>query len=178
MHIRPLLPRDWEDVAAITREAIGLNVLDQELLTWQTWDERFLPDQRLVAASREGRITGWAALELVSQRPSWSGVGAVSIYVSAGFRGQGFGSRLLAGLVASSEEAGYWTIQAHVLPHNTAALHLLADYGFEVVGTRQRICRAGDAWHDAVLLDRRSQVVSPGVRPESDPTTQEIPEAS
>ncbi|MDR2380401.1 MAG: hypothetical protein LBE08_04380, partial [Bifidobacteriaceae bacterium] len=73
MHIRPLLPTDWDDVAEIAREATGFNALDEELASWQAWDERFVPGQRLVAASREGRIAGWAALERVSSRPSWYG---------------------------------------------------------------------------------------------------------
>ncbi|MDR2348550.1 MAG: GNAT family N-acetyltransferase [Bifidobacteriaceae bacterium] len=174
MHIRPLLPSDWEDVAAIAREATAFSAFDEELVAWRAWDTRFIPGQRLVAASREGRIAGWTALEPVSSRPSWSGVAAVSIYVAAAFRGQGFGSRLLGGIVASAEEAGIWTLQAHVLPQNTAALHLLQDFGFARVGSRQRLFQVDDAWQDAILLDRRSPVVFA----DSTPVTQEIPEAS
>jgi phosphinothricin acetyltransferase len=174
MHIRPLLPRDWDDVSAIAQEATAFNALDDELSTWEAWDARFIPGQRLVAASREGRISGWAALESVSSRPSWEGVAAVSIYVAAAYRGQGFGSRLMAGLVTASEDAGYWTLQAHVLPQNTAAMHLLQDHGFAPVGTRHRLFQVGGAWQDAILLDRRSPVIEP----DTAPVTQEIPEAS
>jgi phosphinothricin acetyltransferase len=174
MHIRPLLSGDWDDVSAIAQEATAFNAFDEELGSWESWDSRFIPGQRLVSASREGRITGWAALEAVGSRPSWSGVGAVSIYVAAAYRGQGFGSRLLAGLITASEDAGFWTLQAHVLPQNTAALHLLQDYGFAMVGTRHRLFQVGGAWQDAILLDRRSPVVFP----DSAPVTQEIPEAS
>ncbi|MDR2252319.1 MAG: GNAT family N-acetyltransferase [Bifidobacteriaceae bacterium] len=174
MHIRPLLPGDWDDIFEIAGEAVGLGALDDELTTWDSWNARFIPGQRLVAASREGRIAGWAALERVSSRPSWSGVAAVSVYVAASFRGQGFGSRLLGGLVAASEETAYWTLQAHVLPHNAAALRLLEHFGFARVGVRRRVFQTDGVWQDAILLDRRSAVVFP----EATPTPQEIPEAS
>jgi phosphinothricin acetyltransferase len=174
MHIRPLLPSDWDDVSEIASEATAFNALDEELAIWEAWDQRFIPGQRLVAASRQGRITGWAALEPVSTRPSWSGVAAVSVYIAAAFRGQGFGTRLLSGIVSSSEEAGYWTLQAHIPSQNTAALRLLGQHGFERVGLRRRLFQVGGAWQDAVLLDRRSPIVSA----DPAPVTQEIPEAS
>ncbi|MDR2453629.1 MAG: GNAT family N-acetyltransferase [Bifidobacteriaceae bacterium] len=174
MHIRPLLPSDWDYVSQITKEATSLSALDDELATWEAWNARFMAGQRLVAANREGRITGWAALEPVSARPSWTGVAAVSVHVSAPYRGQGFGSRLLEGIVAASEEAGLWTLQAHILPQNAPARHLLEDFGFEVVGTRRRLFQVEGAWQDAILLDRRSQAVFP----DAAPVTQEIPEAS
>jgi phosphinothricin acetyltransferase len=173
MHIRPLLASDWDDISAITREAAGLSAFDEELDSWPGWDSRFL-SQRLVAASREGRITGWAALEPVSSRPSWAGVAQVSVYVAAAFRGQGFGTRLLSGLIAYSEDAGLWTLQAHVLAQNTAALRLLKDHDFEEVGLRHRLLRVDGIWQDAILMDRRSALVYP----DSEPITQEIPEAS
>ncbi|MDR1388126.1 MAG: GNAT family N-acetyltransferase [Propionibacteriaceae bacterium] len=174
MHIRPLLPSDWTDVSAVAREAASLSTLDDELTTWEGWDARFIAGQRLVSASREGRITGWAALEQVSTRPSWSGVAAVSVHVTATYRGQGFGSRLLAGIIDSSEEAGLWTLQAHVLPHNTAAQRLLESHGFRIIGTRYGLFLRGGVWQDAVLMDRRSQLVSAA----SGLASTTIPEAS
>ncbi|MDR1443207.1 MAG: GNAT family N-acetyltransferase [Bifidobacteriaceae bacterium] len=159
--IRPLLLADWGNVSDILAASLGASALEDEPLTWEQWDRRYLPDHRLVAANREGQVTGWAALEPVSARRSLNGVGTVSVFVDAGHRGQGFGNQLLASLIASSEDAGMWTLQAYVAPQNSAAMDLFQDLGFRIVGRRQRFVRLADVWHDAMLLERRSPVVFP-----------------
>ncbi|MDR1187020.1 MAG: GNAT family N-acetyltransferase [Bifidobacteriaceae bacterium] len=174
MHIRPLLARDWSDVSAILSGALGPGALEGKLPTWEEWDARYLPTHRLVAANREGRVTAWAALEAISNRPSLAGVASISIFVEAGYRGQGFGRHLLANLITASEEAGLWTLQGYVAPQNKAALELFQDLGFRTVGRRERFFEINGAWHDAILVERRSPVVFP----EADVLTQEIPEAS
>ncbi|MDR1633826.1 MAG: GNAT family N-acetyltransferase [Bifidobacteriaceae bacterium] len=174
MHIRPLLARDWADVSAIMAGSLGPVVLDDELPTWEQWDERYLPAHRLVAANREGRVTGWAALEPVSNRPAFAGVAHVAAFVDPAYRGQGFGHHLLANLVAGADEAGLWTLQAYVSPQNLAAGQLLRQFSFRTVGRRERLALVGGVWHDAVLFERRAH----GQSAEEETLTQEIPEAS
>ncbi|MDR2565731.1 MAG: GNAT family N-acetyltransferase [Bifidobacteriaceae bacterium] len=174
MHIRPLLPRDWEDVSAIMAGSLGPAALDDQLPTPEQWEERYLPNHRLVAANREGRVTGWAALEPVSNRPAFAGVAGVAVFVEPAYRGQGFGRHLLANLIAAADEAGFWTLQVYVAPQNTAALHLLKDSGFRTVGRRERFAQVNGVRHDAVLLERRL----PEDAAEAEALTQEIPEAS
>jgi phosphinothricin acetyltransferase len=158
MHIRPLLPPDWADVSAIAAESAGRAIFEGEIENWEQFDGCFLPGQRLVAASREGRIVGWAALEPVSRRPSLWGVASVSVFVGAAFRGQGFGRRLLTGLVGSADEVGFWSLQAYVLPQNLAAHHLFEELGFRSVGTLLRLVESRGVWHDVDLLERRASV--------------------
>ncbi|MDR2253436.1 MAG: GNAT family N-acetyltransferase [Bifidobacteriaceae bacterium] len=174
MHIRPLLADDWEDVSAIMESSLGPTAFEDELPAWERWNARYLPGHRLVAANRQGRVTGWAALEPISGRSALVGVACVSVFVDPAHRGQGFGRHLLSNLVTASEEAGFWTLQVYVLPHNTAALHLCEELGFRTVGRRQRFARSGEAWHDAVLLERRS----PNVFADAGEPAPEIPEAS
>jgi phosphinothricin acetyltransferase len=73
-----------------------------------------------------------------------------------GARGRGIGRALLEGLIASTEAAGIWTIESGVFPENRASLALHAATGFRVVGTRERLGRAGDRWRDVIVLERRS----------------------
>ncbi|MDR3107046.1 MAG: GNAT family N-acetyltransferase [Bifidobacteriaceae bacterium] len=174
MHIRPLLADDWEDVSQILAGSLGPAALDDELPTWEQWDGRFLVGHRLVAANREGRVTGWAALEPVSDRRALAGVAAVAVFVDIAHRDQGFGRHLLSNLIPASEEAGLWTLQAYVVAQNTAAVELFEDVGFRQVGRCERLIQANGVWHDAVLLERRSPTVSP----DNQDQTQGIPEAS
>lgn len=107
-----------------------------------------------------GRVLGWVAAVAVSDRCAYAGVVEHSVYVHPGARGRGVGSALLAALIASTEAAGIWTIQAGVFPENTASLALHARAGFRVIGTRERIGRHHGLWRDVVLIERRSPVIA------------------
>jgi phosphinothricin acetyltransferase len=81
-----------------------------------------------------------------------------SVYVDPGQHGRGIGRALLEALIASSEDAGIWTLQSGVFPENTASLRLHERAGFRVVGVRERVgCRHG-RWRDTVLIERRGRV--------------------
>jgi phosphinothricin acetyltransferase len=89
----------------------------------------------------------------------YAGVAEVSVYVHPDWRGRGVGAGLLAALIAASEAAGVWTLQAGVFPENAASLALHARHGFRTVGRRERVGRHHGVWRDTVLLERRSRVV-------------------
>jgi L-amino acid N-acyltransferase YncA len=83
-----------------------------------------------------------------------------SVYVDPAARGRGAGRLLLDALIASTEEAGIWTIQSGVFPENTASLRLHERAGFRTVGVRERVGRHHGRWRDVVLLERRSHKVN------------------
>jgi phosphinothricin acetyltransferase len=87
------------------------------------------------------------------------GVAESSVYVDPRFHRRGLGSTLLSHLVAESERAGFWTLEARVVDGNDASLRLHFAHGFRVVGVRERIGRLDTAWCDVLLLERRSRVV-------------------
>jgi L-amino acid N-acyltransferase YncA len=133
---------------------------------WAAFSAARLPGHRFVALGAAGavgsagpadaRVLGWAAVSPTSRRPAYAGVVEHSVYVDPGARGLGIGRSLLGRLIASTEAAGIWTIQAGIFPENTAsvALHLAA--GFRVVGRRERIARQHGRWRDVLLVERRS----------------------
>jgi L-amino acid N-acyltransferase YncA len=85
-----------------------------------------------------------------------------SVYVDPACHGRGIGRALLEALIASSEDAGVWTIQSGVFPENTASLRLHERAGFRVVGARERPgCHHG-RWRDVLLIERRSRVAGAG----------------
>jgi phosphinothricin acetyltransferase len=67
------------------------------------------------------------------------------------------GRALLQALVAESERAGIWTLQAGIFPENTASLALHRSCGFREVGRRERIGKMNGVWRDVMLLERRSE---------------------
>ena len=68
----------------------------------------------------------------------------------------GIGRSLLAGLIAAAEAEAYWTLQAQILAGNRGSRARHAKCGFREVGTRERLGHINGAWHDVVLLERRS----------------------
>jgi len=148
---------DWPAVRRIYQEGIdsGDATFETETPEWETWDQTHLQVGRIVARFDQG-VVGWAALSPVSSRCVYQGVAEVSVYVSAGLRGQGVGKALLDTLVARSEEAGLWTLQASMFPENEASLALHKACGFRQVGRRERIGQQHGRWRDTLLMERRS----------------------
>jgi phosphinothricin acetyltransferase len=165
VRITALRPAHAAAVLAIYQAGIdtGDATFETAAPTWQTFDAARLPTHRLVAVE-DGpageRVLGWTAVSPTSARPVYAGVVEHAVYVAAGARGRGVGRALLDALIASTEAAGVWTLQAGVFPENAASLALHRATGFRVVGTRERVGReAGGRWRDVLLLERRSALV-------------------
>lgn len=155
--IERLTPADWPSVRAIYLEGIasGHATFETDAPPWEVWDGAHRQDARLVARRGE-RVVGWAALTRVSGRCVYAGVAEVSVYVAAKARGDGVGRALLEALIAASEDAGVWTLQAGIFPENAASIALHERCGFRAVGRRERLGRLGGRWRDVLLLERRS----------------------
>jgi L-amino acid N-acyltransferase YncA len=131
--------------------------------SWEAFDAAKLPLHRHVAADADtGRVLGWTAASPVSGRCVYAGVIEHSVYVDPVCHGRGIGAALLAALIASSEDAGIWTVQSGVFPENTASLRLHERAGFRVVGTRERLACHHGRWRDVLLIERRSRVAGAG----------------
>ncbi len=163
--VKAMRPDDWEAVRAIYDEglATGIATFETSAPGWEEWNNNHLPCCRLVAWSQEDetgeRPAGWAALSPVSRRKVYAGVAEVSVYIAGWARGKGAGKALLAALIAESERAGIWTLQASIFAENTASRGLHRACGFREVGLREKIARRDGVWHDTVLLERRSKKI-------------------
>jgi len=156
-----MTPDNWPAMRAIYLEGIatGNATFEQAAPPWDKWDTGHLRDARIVARSDAGDVLGWAALSAVSGRCVYAGVAEVSIYVAERARGSGVGRQLMARLIADSEAAGIWTLQAGIFPENIASIALHERGGFRIVGRRERIGQMNGRWRDVVLMERRSSVV-------------------
>lgn len=158
IRLSALEERHWPDVRRIHAEGIATGEATFETeppSLWTDWSETHLEYGRLVALA-DGKVVGWAALTAVSDRCVYAGVAEVSVYVGAGARGQGVGSKLLARLIEEAEAHGIWTLQAGVFPENEQSVALHEKLGFRTVGRRERLGRLGGRWRDVLLLERRS----------------------
>ncbi|MET9774592.1 N-acetyltransferase family protein [Streptomyces sp. NPDC006367] len=158
----PLAAEHAEQVLAIYQAGIdeGNATFETSPPSWEAFDAAKLPGHRFAAVDERGRVLGWVAVSRVSDRCAYAGVVEHSVYVHPAARGRGIASALLEALIASTEQAGIWTIQAGIFPENTASLAVHRRAGFRVIGTRERIGRHHGAWRDVVLVERRSPVVA------------------
>lgn len=156
----------WTAVAAIYREGIATGhatFAAYPPATYAEWSEGKVTGSSVISRNAQGEITGWACLSPVSERCVYAGVAEVSVYVRESARGRGVGDALMNELVARSEVAGIWTLQAGIFPENASSLALHRRHGFREVGRRERIGKmthgplAGQ-WRDTLLLERRSMV--------------------
>lgn len=157
VHIEAMQSSDWPVVKQIYQEGIdtGEATFETETPEWESWDKAHLQEGRVIARFKE-QVVGWAALSPVSNRCVYQGVAEVSVYVASKARGQGVGKALLETLVARSEEAGLWTLQASMFPENKASLAMHLACGFRQVGRRERIGKQHGRWRDTLLMERRS----------------------
>lgn len=159
MQTRNLRPQDWPEAVRIYEEGMltGDATFETQLPSWEAWDAGHLAEHRLVV-TLDDEVVGWAALSSYSDRECYRGVAEESIYIAARVRGLGFGRQLLGALIASTEAAGIWTLQAGIFPENEASIALHVALGFRVVGVRERLGRSRGVWRDVVLLERRSEM--------------------
>jgi phosphinothricin acetyltransferase len=154
--VRDLQPDDWPQVAAIFEEGVatGNATFETEAPSWEAWDAAHAEIR--LAAECDVELAGWAALSPYSDRRCYRGVAEVSVYVAERFRGQGVGRALLEQLIARSEAAGIWTLQAGIFPENKPSVGLHLDCGFRLVGVREGLGELDGVWRDVLLLERRA----------------------
>ena len=164
LEIRPMTTSHGAEVLRIYQEGIdaGHATFESQAPSWLAFDAKYRPECRLVALAST-RLLGWAAISSISPRKVYEGVAEVSVYVSEAAQGRGVDSALLDAVIACSEAAGIWTLQAGIFPENRASLALHERHGFRAYGTREKIGRmplgpmAGQ-WRDVIRLERRSQL--------------------
>ncbi|MFC7496814.1 MULTISPECIES: metalloregulator ArsR/SmtB family transcription factor [unclassified Nocardioides] len=122
---------------------------------------KWLPGHRWVA-ERDGAVVGWTAVNPVSARECYAGVGETSVYVTKSARGAGVGKALLFRQVNEADAGGLWTLQTSIFPENRASIALHHSAGYQTLAVRSRIARLDGIWRDTVLLERRRAEDSPG----------------
>ncbi len=155
-----MIASDWPAVSEVYAEglATGFATFETELPSYETWNQDHLADCRFVA-EKEGRVAGWAALSPVSDRCVYGGVGEVSVYIGAEYRGLGIGKLLMRHLIAESERLGLWTLQSGIFPENLGSIRLHENTGFRKIGYREKIGKLHGEWKDNVIFERRSKKV-------------------
>jgi RimJ/RimL family protein N-acetyltransferase len=103
-----------------------------------------------VAEVPEG-VVGRLSVARDSHPASWH-VADLGLMVASGYRRRGIGRALLERAVEWAQTVGVIKLELHVFPHNTAAIALYEQFGFEREGYRPRHYRRGRDYVDAILM--------------------------
>jgi L-amino acid N-acyltransferase YncA/2-polyprenyl-3-methyl-5-hydroxy-6-metoxy-1,4-benzoquinol methylase len=158
VHIVSMTAEHAEHILAIHQAGLDTGNASFETVApdWATWDGAHLSAHRFVALEPTGEVIGWIAVSTVSSRCVYAGVVEHSVYVHPDTRGNGVGRALLHKLIASTEDAGIWTIQSGFFPENATSRALHRRAGFREVGVRERVGLHHGRWRDVVMIERRS----------------------
>ena len=153
---RAMVDDDLPRVRDIYAEGIATRTatFETEVPTLADLAAKWLPGHRWVA-EHDGQVVGWTAINPVSERECYAGVGETSVYVTESARGRGIGKALLFRQVNEADANGLWTIQTSIFPENRASLALHHSAGYRTLAVRPRIAQLDGEWRDTVFLERR-----------------------
>ncbi|MBC1517632.1 N-acetyltransferase [Listeria welshimeri] len=155
--ILPMSKEHYAGVAAVHREGIdtGNATFQEKVLTFESWDAKYLKTCRLVVLLNE-QVIGWAALLPFSSMYAYRGVAELSIYIAKSARGKGVGKALMQEIIQASEENGFWTLQSLIFPENKASISLHHTYGFQTLCIHEKLGEMNGNFRDVALLERRN----------------------
>ncbi len=119
--------------------------------TAEEWRADWAPKQERypwLVAERDGAIGGIAYAKPFNTRAAYDWTAEVSIYLRDGLQGQGLGSTLYGRLLPLLDAQGYRCLIAGITPPNDASVALHECFGFEDLGTLERVGWKHGAWRD------------------------------
>ena len=159
--VRPAVPADLEDVAAIYAHYVTTSVTTFEEVppTAADWRRRLddLTGHNLpfLVADEDGTITGFAYASPWRPKPAYRHTVEDTVYISPARTGRGLGRALLAALLTGCERAGARQVIAVIADTGSdASVALHRRLGFEQAGRLRRVGRKHGRWIDTVLMQR------------------------
>ena len=118
------------------------------------WLEARGPRHPVLVAEDDGRVIGWASLNVFNPRRAYEHVADLSLYVERDWRGRGVGQRLLEALVAQARELGYHKLVLAAFPWNAAGMRAYGRTGFREVGIYREQGRLDGRWVDTIVMEK------------------------
>lgn len=139
--VRDATPGDLPSIVAIYNSTIASRVVTADLEPVrvedrEAWFAAHSPHRRplWMIEDREGTLIGWASFQDFYGRPAYDATAEVSIYLSEGQRGKGWGRAVLQYCMDKAPSLGIKTLLGFIFAHNTSSLRLFEQAGFEEWG--------------------------------------------
>jgi L-amino acid N-acyltransferase len=158
--IRIAIPADIPSISAIYNEAILEGGLTGHLEPLSTKNRRAWYLKHRGRYSVVVKIVGCSVVGYAAISPYREGRGAfdetceISYYVSARFRGRGFGMELIERAIEQARRARFHLVIAAVLGCNARSMDLLIGLGFAILARFPKVARINSSYFDHVYLSR------------------------
>jgi L-amino acid N-acyltransferase YncA len=117
--------------------------------------ERWVADDVVVIAARDGTVVGWAKASPYSdQHPYYDGVREATLYVERGARRSGIGRQLLSALAGAASETGAHKLIGKIFTSNGPSIALVAGLGWREVGVHERHGTLDGEWKDVLVVEK------------------------
>jgi L-amino acid N-acyltransferase YncA len=155
--IRRATPEDNAGIAAIWNlEAIGTiattDTAARSPEAQAAWLAAHTEDYPAVVVVEGDAVVAFGSLAPYRAKPSYRRTVEDSVYVKDGYRGKGFGSEILAELIARARARGHHSVIARVTSENAPSLCLHRRHGFQRAGYECEVAFKLDRWLDVVTL--------------------------
>ena len=157
LRTRAATPVDAAAIAAIYNQGIAdrIATFETEPRSARQIAEWFAGRRLVIVAETENaEPVAFAASFPYSDRPCYSGIGELSVYVRRDYRSRGAGRAVLSALMAAATAAGLHKLTSRVFPENLASRALLKGLGFEEIGIHRRHGKLDGRWRDCVIVER------------------------
>ncbi len=109
----------------------------------------------IIVAEKNGEVLGWASLSIWSKKEGYRYTVENSVYVESEHRNKGIGKKLLEKLIEIAKEKEFKNIIALITEGNEVSIILHEKYGFEKVGTLNKVGYKFDKFIDVDLFQLR-----------------------
>jgi phosphinothricin acetyltransferase len=148
VRIRPPQPSDLPELTAlynhyVVTSPVTFDIEPFEVEQRRAWFEHYAPAgrHRLFVAECDGRVRGYATSSLFRSKQAYDPSVETTVYVAAGFTGQGIGARLYQALFEALEKEDVHRAYAGVTLPNPVSLALHRRFGFLPVGQYDEVGR-------------------------------------
>jgi L-amino acid N-acyltransferase YncA len=145
---------DAEACAAIYRPYVTDSVasFEEQPPTPSEMNRRIVAAHAWLVAETNGAVVGYAYASPHRTRAAYRWAADVAVYVDADHQRRGVGRALYTPLIERLRAAGFWRLCAGITEPNDASTGLHLAFGFQPVGTYERIGWKAGAWHDVIWL--------------------------
>jgi L-amino acid N-acyltransferase YncA len=156
VRIRRAEPGDAATLAEIFNQGVEDRVATFETRPAAPGDaERWVADDLVVVAARDGTVVGWAKASPYSDRhPYYDGVREATLYVERDARRSGIGRQLLDALAAAASDAGAHKLIGKIFTSNGPSIALVAGLGWREVGVHERHGTLDGEWKDVLVVEK------------------------
>ncbi len=157
--LRRARPADGDQIAAIWNHEVTSTTATTETeprspAAQRRWLAAHDDAHPVIVAVEGDDVLAYGSLSRYRDRPAFRSTVEDSVYVRAGRRCAGLGSRVLSELVRLARARGHHTVMARITADNEASRRLHARLGFAVVGIERETAVKFGRRHDVVIMQR------------------------